>query len=89
MAGSVTRLGFLKGLATNFLAKVAQIFGNFWCFFEKDTFLNQTTLATWGVGDFGENLATFDLYIWSHWCQDTYNRSFTFPPLISPTKNTF
>ena len=30
---------FLKDLAKNFLTKVAQIFGNFWGYFEKHHFL--------------------------------------------------
>ena len=47
---SVTRLGdFRKLLATNFLAKEAQMIGNFLGYFEKPHSYFKTALATFGV----------------------------------------
>ena len=56
---SVTRLGdFLKELATNFLAKVAQIFGHFGIYFEKVHFLNKNFFVYFGTSS-GKHLANF------------------------------
>ena len=44
---SVTRLGgFSKFLATNFLIKVAQIYGNFWGYLEECYFLRRACFIT-------------------------------------------
>ena len=46
---SVTRLGnFWKVSVTNFLSKVAQIFGDFLCNLENRHFLSQTAVAIFG-----------------------------------------
>ena len=43
----MTRLGcFLKVMVTNFLTKIAQIYGNVLGFFQNITFLVKTTLTT-------------------------------------------
>ena len=51
-------------LATNFLAKVAQILGSFGGYFETHPFLSQNAVATfWATS--GKFWATFDFNIWS------------------------
>ena len=64
---SVTRLGgFWNFLATNFITKVAQMFGDFLGSCEIHCFLRQTGDATfWAT--FGKSWATFYFSIWSHW----------------------
>ena len=55
---SVTRLGdCTKSLATNFLIKAAQIFGNFWAFLKNITFKVKTTEASSGASS-GKHWAT-------------------------------
>ena len=65
---SVTSLGiFWKILATHFLTKIAQIFGDIVDYCEKWHFQNETALAT-----FVENLATLYSNILSHWPQQEF-----------------
>ena len=64
---SVTRLGyFVKFLATNFLAKVSQIFGHCWGYIENIPFEVITGMANfWATLD--KHWATFYSNIWSHY----------------------
>jgi len=63
---SVTRLGnFLKFSATNFLTKVAQIFGNFLGYCEMHYFVNKNYHASF-LGIVWKICATFNSNIWSH-----------------------
>ena len=63
---SVTRLGnFLKFSATNFLTKVAQIFGNFLGCCEKHYFISKNYCGSF-LGIVWKIWATFYSNIWSH-----------------------
>ena len=72
---SVTSLGiFWKILATHFLTKIAQIFGDIVDYCEKWHFQNETALATFveNLATFVENWATLNSNILSHWPQQEF-----------------
>ena len=59
LLASVTSLGdFCNFPVTNFLSKVARIFGDFLGYFENGTFCVKTAVAIFGAS-FGGNWATF------------------------------
>ena len=83
LSTSVTRLGdFWKFLATKFLAKEAQMIGNFLGYFEKPHSYAKTALAT-----FGKNCAIFYSNIWSHCYQlkPVFRWMWNVPPLTLVT----
>ena len=65
VVNSVTRLGdFWKFLVTNFITRVAKMFGDLLGYFER--FLSKSAVKTfWAI--FGKNWAPFNSNIWSHW----------------------
>ena len=65
ISSSATRLAILKTLVTNVVKKVAQIFDNFWCNFEKLYFLRKNCCCYF-LGSFWENWATFYSNLWQH-----------------------
>ena len=77
---SVIRLGdFWKFLSTNFITKVAQIFGGFWAILKNVTFFEENLM--W-LHYFLNISATFNSYIWSHWSRDSLS-------LIGTSKKNF
>ena len=63
---SVTRLGdFWKFLVTKSLTKVAQMYGNYWGYFEKHHFLGKNSCCYYLAAS-GIFLSTFYPNIWSH-----------------------
>ena len=66
---SVTRLStFSKFIAAYFLIKVAQIFANFFVYFEVCQFLRKYNLG-FTLGNCWKIWVTFNSNIWSHWRQ--------------------
>ena len=68
---SGTRLGgFCNFLATNFITKVTQMFGDFFGELWKQLFFKSNWLGYF-LATFGKTLATFYFNIWSHCSEDS------------------
>ena len=75
---SVTRLGhFLKLLVTNYIWKVAQMFGDFWVFW-KHHFLSKNFIVYF-LGNLRKNLATFLI----HYLVTLHNNNDSFKKIAS------